>query len=236
MAEEETKNEKPQAEEAAVEKHEAEPSEEHKAESANLQADKPNEKEASGWRYAGIWLAICVGTALALLFLGDGKRLLTPVMPIALTLGGISCIGMSSICVWGLLFTIPMYCVCSHWLKGGVWWRLLPVIAFLQGMLASLNLAFMGDGADSSLLKSGAKELTEAEMSRLAEVASARWATGGLAAVACLCLLVIHICICGPKKSWNAIRDQWNLMRKWLKEMREKSKAEEEETKLQAKS
>ena len=193
-----------------------------------------DEKKTSGWRYAAIWLAICIGTALALLCLGEWKRLLTPVVPIALTMGGISCIGMSSISVWGLAFTLPMYCLCSHWLKGGVWWRLLPAIAFLQGILASLNLAFMGDGTDASIFKSGAKELSEAEVSRLAEVASARWTTGGLAAGVCLCLLVIHICICGPKKTWNAVRDQWNLIRSWLKQMRETSKAEEEAKKAES--
>ena len=51
---------------------------------------------------------------------------------------------------------------------------------------------------------------------------------GGLAAGICLCLLIIHICICGPKKTWNAVRDQWNSMRAWLKKMRDASKAEEE--------
>ena len=203
--------------------------------STEIAVDKSLEKKnVSGWRYAGVWLAICIGTALALMFLEDGKRLLTPIVPIALTLGGISCIGMSSICVWGLLFTIPMYCVSSHWLKGGVWWRLLPAIAFLQGMLASLNLAFMGDGTDASVFKSGAKEMSEAEISRLAEVASARWTEGSLAAGICLCLLIIHICICGPKKTWNAVRDQWNSMRAWLKTMRDASKAEEEAKKAES--
>ena len=70
--------------------------------------------------------------------------------------------------------------------------------------------------------------MSEAELSRLAEVASARWAEGGLAAGICLCLLIIHICICGPKKTWNAVRNQWNSMRAWLKAMRDASKAEEE--------
>ena len=51
---------------------------------------------------------------------------------------------------------------------------------------------------------------------------------GGWAAGVCLCLLIIHICICGPKKTWNAVRDQWNSMRTWLKTMRDASKAEEE--------
>lgn len=213
MAEEENKQEQPQMTEA-VETTKA--------------AEKTDETKTSGWRYAGIWLAICLGTALALVVLGQFKPLLTPLMPLALTMGGISCIGMSSISVWGLIFTIPMGFLCSHWLKGGVWWRLLPAIMFLQGILASLNLAFMGDGTDASVFKSGAKEMSEAEISRLAEVASARWAEGGLAAGICLCLLIIHICICGPKKTWNAVRDQWNSMRDWLKKMRDASKAEEE--------
>ena len=86
----------------------------------------------------------------------------------------------------------------------------------------------MGDGTDASVFKSGAKEISEAEISRLADVASARWTEGGLAAGVCLCLLIIHICICGPKKTWNAVRDQWNSMRTWLKTMRDASKAEEE--------
>ena len=197
-------------------------------------AEKTEETKTSGWRYAGIWLAICLGTALALVVLGKFKPLLTPLMPLALTMGGISCIGMSSISVWGLIFTIPMGFLCSHWLKGGVWWRLLPAIMFLQGILASLNLAFMGDGTDASVFKSGTKEMSEAELSRLAEVASARWAEGGLAAGICLCLLIIHICICGPKKTWNAVRAQWNSMRAWLKAMRDASKAEEEAKKAES--
>ena len=212
MSEEENKQEQPQMTETA--------------ETAKT-AEKSEDVKTSGWRYAGIWLAICLGTALALVVLGKFKPLLTPIMPLALTMGGISCIGMSSISVWGLLFTIPMGCICSHWLKGGVWWRLLPAIVFLQGMLASLNLAFMGDGTDASVFKAGAKEISEAEITRLADVASARWAEGGLAAGVCFCLLVIHICICGPKKTWNAVRDQWNSMRAWLKAMRDASKAEE---------
>jgi hypothetical protein len=197
-------------------------------------AEETKETKTSGWRYAGIWLSICLGTALALVALGQFKPLLTPLMPLALTMGGISCIGMSSISVWGLVFTIPMGCICSHWLKGGVWWRLLPAIVFLQGILASLNLAFMGDGTDASVFKSGAKEISEAEISRLADVASARWTEGGLAAGVCLCLLIIHICICGPKKTWNAVRDQWNSMRTWLKTMRDASKAEEEAKKAES--
>ena len=219
MAEEENKQEQPQMTEA-VETTKA--------------AEKSEETKASGWRYAGIWLAICLGTALALVVLGKFKPLLTPLMPLALTMGGISCIGMSSISVWGLIFTIPMGFLCSHWLKGGVWWRLLPAIMFLQGILASLNLAFMGDGTDASVFKSGTKEMSEAELSRLAEVASARWAEGGLAAGICLCLLIIHICICGPKRTWNAVRDQWNSMRAWLKAMRDASKAEEEAKKAES--
>ena len=219
MAEEENKQEQPQMTEA-VEKTEV--------------AEKAEDAKTSGWRYAGIWLAICLGTALALVILGKIKPLLTPLMPLALTMGGISCIGMSSISVWGLIFTIPMGFICSYWLKGGVWWRLLPAIVFLQGILASLNLAFMGDGTDASVFKSGAKEMSEAEVSRLAEVASARWAEGGLAAGICLCLLIIHICICGPKKTWNAVRDQWNSMRTWLKAMRDASKAEEEAKKAES--
>ena len=219
MAEEENKQEQPQMTEA-VETTKA--------------AEKSEETKASGWRYAGIWLAICLGTALALVVLGKFKPLLTPLMPLALTMGGISCIGMSSISVWGLIFTIPMGFLCSHWLKGGVWWHLLPAIMFLQGILASLNLAFMGDGTDASVFKSGTKEMSEAELSRLAEVASARWAEGGLAAGICLCLLIIHICICGPKRTWNAVRDQWNSMRAWLKAMRDASKAEEEAKKAES--
>ena len=219
MAAEENKQEQPQMTEAV--------------ETTNA-AEKSEETKTSGWRYAGIWLAICLGTALALVVLGKFKPLLTPLMPLALTMGGISCIGMSSISVWGLIFTIPMGFLCSHWLKGGVWWRLLPAIMFLQGILASLNLAFMGDGTDASVFKSGTKEMSEAELSRLAEVASARWAEGGLAAGICLCLLIIHICICGPKRTWNAVRDQWNSMRAWLKAMRDASKAEEEAKKAES--
>ena len=219
MAEEENKQEQPQMTEAVE---------------TTKTAEKTDETKTSGWRYAGIWLAICLGTALALVVLGQFKPLLTPLMPLALTMGGISCIGMSSISVWGLIFTIPMGFICSHWLKGGVLWRLLPAIMFLQGILASLNLAFMGDGTDASVFKSGAKEMSEAEISRLAEVASARWAEGGLAAGICLCLLIIHICICGPKKTWNAVRDQWNSMRAWLKKMRDASKAEEEAKKTES--
>ncbi|MBR5078000.1 MAG: hypothetical protein IKX30_04590 [Victivallales bacterium] len=219
MAEEENKQEQPQMTEAVE---------------TTKTAEKTDETKTSGWRYAGIWLAICLGTALALVVLGQFKPLLTPLMPLALTMGGISCIGMSSISVWGLIFTIPMGFLCSHWLKGGVWWRLLPAIMFLQGILASLNLAFMDDGTDASVFKSGAKEMSEAEISRLAEVASARWAEGGLAAGICLCLLIIHICICGPKKTWNAVRDQWNSMRAWLKKMRDASKAEEEAKKAES--
>lgn len=223
MAEEENKQEQPQMTETA----------EMTNTTANT-AEKTEESKASGWRYAGIWLSICLGTALALVALGQFKPLLTPLMPLALTMGGISCIGMSSISVWGLVFTIPMGCICSYWLKGGVWWRLLPAIVFLQGILASLNLAFMGDGTDASVFKSGVKEISEAEISRLADVASARWTEGGLAAGVCLCLLIIHICICGPKKTWNAVRDQWNSMRTWLKTMRDASKAEEEAKKAES--
>ena len=224
MAEEENKQEQPQTVETM---NTTEPQ-------AMEETETTQETKTSGWRYAGIWLAICLGTALSLVVLGKFKPLLTPLMPLALTMGGISCIGMSSISVWGLIFTIPMGFICSHWLKGGVWWRLLPAIMFLQGILASLNLAFMGDGTDASVFKSGAKEMSEAEISRLAEVASARWAEGGLAAGICLCLLIIHICICGPKKTWNAVRDQWNSMRVWLKAMRDASKAEEEAKKAES--
>ncbi|MBR5837243.1 MAG: hypothetical protein IKZ84_01765, partial [Victivallales bacterium] len=86
MAEEENKQEQPQMTEAVE---------------TTKTAEKTDETKTSGWRYAGIWLAICLGTALALVVLGQFKPLLTPLMPLALTMGGISCIGMSSISVWG---------------------------------------------------------------------------------------------------------------------------------------
>ncbi len=193
----------------------------------------------SGWRYVGIWLAVYAGTAAAVAFLGYGSRLLKPFAPITVTLSSISCIGMTSFMLWGLLFTVPMYYLAEHWLKGGCWWRVLPAIAYLQGILASLNLSLMGDeGAPSGGLFRPAKETLTGdaaveEMERLSAIVTQRWADGAAVALTFVTLLLLHIAICGPKTTWIQIKTRWTAATTWLRAMREQSKAEEEERKKQ---
>ena len=85
---------------------------------------------------AGTFLSLCM-TCLV-------SKYLTPALVIALPMATLSVLAISSICVWGLFFTIPMYYMARAALRGASLWRICLSMLFMQAMMTTLNHILSG--------------------------------------------------------------------------------------------
>lgn len=89
-----------------------------------------------------LWLCLAGGTLLGLLPGGVGG--VRPfLLPVSLTLAGVAILGLASLCVWGLLFTIPGYFLAVAWLRRRVYWALPPLV-LAQAAVTALQQALAG--------------------------------------------------------------------------------------------
>lgn len=89
-----------------------------------------------------LWLCLAFGTFLGLLPGGVGD-VMSFLLPVSLTLAGVAIMGLASLCVWGLLFTIPGYFLAAAWLRRRVYWALPPLV-LAQAAVTALQQALAG--------------------------------------------------------------------------------------------
>lgn len=192
-----------------------------------------------GWRqWAAMWATVLVGMALSLLLTGRSALVLTPYSPLVLTLGSGALMGLSAICVWGLLFLVPLGCVFHAWVEGrGSWWRLLPVAALLMALLATFGLTLMGirlpmaEGASGlGGLFEAPQEPSQAELDAAYTVTLEAWRVCWRACGVLTVLLLLQVTVvCGWRRSWAGIREYATRLCAHSRELRERSRREEEE-------
>lgn len=100
----------------------------------------------NSWTKAILLLLIGMGgTFLSLCLNGQAPKYITPALPISLPLASLAVLALSSICVWGLLFSIPLYSLAKHIWEGKPFLRLLLPMLFLQAAMTSLNHVFSAE-------------------------------------------------------------------------------------------
>lgn len=89
--------------------------------------------------------ALLAGTYCSLVLTQQGLKYLTWALPISLPMAALSVIALSSLCVWGLIFTIPMYYMCRSALQGASLWRACLPMFVMQAMMTTINQMFSGE-------------------------------------------------------------------------------------------
>lgn len=158
-------------------------------------------------RWAALILSVLAGTYLSLCLCQHGTRFLTPALPLALSLASFSVIALSSICVWGLLFTIPMYYLAKAALDGASLWRCCLPVLCLQSAMTSINRSLSGDVA---------------------------WSNALLAVGVSLALLMLVILLIGPAQARKAVSIKYHAIRSHLADLKAQSEAEEAAARKQA--
>ena len=95
-------------------------------------------------RAVALAATLLAGTFLSLALTGLWARYMTPMLVVALPLATLAVIALSTICVWGLLLTIPMYYMARAILRGGSLWRICLPMLFMQAMLTTVNHVLSG--------------------------------------------------------------------------------------------
>ena len=102
-------------------------------------------KEAhTRFTYATLVVTLLAGTFLSLCMTGLASKYLTPALVIALPMATLSVLALSSLCVWGLFFTIPMYYMAREALRGASLWRICLPMLFMQALMTTLNHVLSG--------------------------------------------------------------------------------------------
>ena len=89
-------------------------------------------------------VTLLAGTFLSLCLTGLAAKYLTPALVIALPMATLAVLALSSVCVWGLLFTIPMYYMARAALRGGALWRVCLPMLFMQALMTTINHVLSG--------------------------------------------------------------------------------------------
>jgi len=151
-----------------------------------------------------IWLLLALtvfaGTFAALALTNQSAKYLTFALPLALPLASFSFMALSSLCVWGLLFTIPMFFLGRAALRGASFWRVCLPMLFLEASMTIANQMISGD---------------------------VPWRTGAPALAIALILLFASILAGGLSNARKAISSCWNEMRGWMAKEKAESEAEE---------
>ena len=87
---------------------------------------------------------LLAGTFLSLCLTGLAAKYLTPALVIALPMATLAVLALSSLCVWGSLFTIPMYYMMRAALRGTSLWRVCLPMLFMQALMTTLNHVLSG--------------------------------------------------------------------------------------------
>ena len=94
--------------------------------------------------YATLAATLLAGTFLSLCMTGLASKYLTPALVIALPMATLSVMALSSLCVWGLFFTIPMYYMAREAVHGASLWRICLPMLFMQALMTTLNHILSG--------------------------------------------------------------------------------------------
>ena len=94
--------------------------------------------------YGCLAVTLLAGTFLSLWMTGLASKYLTPALVIALPMATLSVLALSSLCVWGLFFTIPMYYMVREALRGASLWRICLPMLFMQALMTTLNHILSG--------------------------------------------------------------------------------------------
>ena len=199
-----------------------------------MSEENGNAESVSFWRYVWLWLAFIGGLALGLTLSGHSQLVMNPYSPLVLTLGCAALLGLSGICIWGLPLILPLGCISHSWLHGrDSWWRLLPAIVLLIGLLACLGLPLAGlqlPMFENTAYGAAPKVPDEAEMEAAYAVTVQAWIVCGRSCGILGLLLAIHIlCLCGWTRSWNGAKGYLQSIRACSRELRAASAAQERE-------
>ena len=149
-------------------------------------------KQTAFYRIFSLWLTICLATLAAMMLGGAPGNPLTPFLPITVSLAGIAVMGVSVICLWGLLFVVPIYYLSEAWLRLAAP-KLIPLIFLLQALLTTLYYLFAGEMP---------------------------WRQGGQALGIFALLLVAVIVTYGPAEVRRHIDRRARILKRWLRTMR----------------
>ncbi len=157
-------------------------------------------KQAAFYRIFTLWLTICLATLAAMMLGGAPGNPLTPFLPLTVSLAGIAVMGVSVICLWGLLFVVPIYYLSEAWLRLAAP-KLIPLIFLLQALLTTLYYLFAGEMP---------------------------WRQGGQAFGIFALLLVAVVVADGPAEIRRHIDRRARILKRWLRNMRRHDEAKPE--------
>ncbi|HQC51947.1 MAG TPA: hypothetical protein PLE92_02355 [Lentisphaeria bacterium] len=138
-----------------------------------------------------LWLCLAGGTFLGLLPSGVDDTI-SFLLPISLTLAGVSILGLTSLCIWGLLFTIPGYFLAATWLRRRAYWTLPPLV--------------LGQAAVTALQQA------------LAGVAP--WRETAMLLVILAGLLTVFLACDRQSRTQNLLSHKFRLLRRWLRRLK----------------
>ncbi|MGI6355975.1 MAG: hypothetical protein GX937_08815 [Lentisphaerae bacterium] len=138
-----------------------------------------------------LWLCLTGGTLLGLLPSGVGD-FISFLLPVSLTLAGVSILGLASLCIWGLLFTIPGYFLATAWLQRRVYWALPPLLLG-QAAVTALQQALAG---------------------------AAPWQETVVLLVFLAGLLTVFLACDRQRRTQNLLSHKFRLLRRWLRRMK----------------
>jgi hypothetical protein len=160
-----------------------------------MHTDKATDRrkpQAGFHRFFTLWLTLCLGTLAAILLGAAPGNPITPLLPFTISLAGIAVMGVSSICLWGLLFVVPIYYLSQAWLRQAQI-KLLPFLFLLQALLTTLYYLFAGEMP---------------------------WRQGGQAGGLFALLLLIYVVIYGPADVRRHLTRRTRILKRWLRRMR----------------
>jgi hypothetical protein len=168
-------------------------------------ATSRSEKRLSFYRIFTLWLTICLATLIAML-LGDAPgNPLTPLLPLTVSLAGVAVMGVSTICLWGLIFVVPIYYLSEAWLRLAAP-KLIPPIFLLQAILTTLYYLIAGEMP---------------------------WRRGSQALGIFALLLAIVVVAYGPTEVRRHVQRRARILKRWLRNMRRLDEAKPENTTAQ---
>ena len=138
-----------------------------------------------------LWLCLAGGTLLGLLPSGVGD-IISFLLPVSLTLAGVSILRLASLCIWGLLFTIPGYFLAAAWLRRRMYWALPPLLLG-QAVVTALQQAFAG---------------------------AAPWRETVMLLVALAGLLAVFLSCDRQRRTQNLLSHKFRLLRRWLRRLK----------------
>lgn len=153
----------------------------------------PPTRSLSFSRIFSLWLTICLATLAAIMLGGAPGNPITVLLPVTISLASIAVIGVSVICLWGLLFVVPIYYLSEAWLRLAAP-KLIPLIFLLQAILTTLYYLLAGEML---------------------------WRQGGQALGLFAILLTAMVVAYGPADVRKHLERRRRILKRWLRSMRQ---------------